>query len=93
MYYIHIYSESSYWFEKSFKSEEVKDLPDKSCQPHHLSFPSRSFGKNALMNRSFQVSLFNRFPWIHYELDQDAAYCFVCCNAVKEGKVRLTQMS
>ena len=44
------------------------------------------------MNRSFQVSWFNRFPWIHYELDQDVVYCFVCCKAVKEGKIRLTGM-
>ena len=55
--------------EMSFKSEAVKAMP---CQPHHLSFPLRSFGKNAPVNRSFQVSWFNRFPWIHYELDQDA---------------------
>ena len=75
----------------SFKSEEV--MPDKPCQPHHLSFPFRSFGKNAPVNRSFQVSWFNRFPWIHYELDQDAVYCFVCCKAVKEGKIRLTGMT
>ena len=76
----------------SFKSEEVKAMPDKPCQPHHLSFPFRSFG-NAPVNRSFQVSWFNRFPWIHYELDQDAVYCLVCCKAVKEGKIRLTGMT
>ena len=77
----------------SFKSEEVKAMPDKPCQPHHLSFPSRSFGKNVPVNRSFQVSWFNRFPWINYELDQDAVYCFVCCKAVKKGKIRLTGMT
>ena len=77
----------------SFKSEEIKAMPDKPCQPHHLSFPFRSFGKNAPVNRSFQVSWFNRFPWIHYELDQDVVYCFVCCKAVKEGKIRLTGMT
>ena len=77
----------------SFKSEEVKAMPDKPCQPHHLSFPFRSFGKNAPVNRSFQVSWFHCFPWIHYELDQDAVYCFVCCKAMKEGKIRLTGMT
>ena len=77
----------------SFTSEEVKKLPDEPCQPHHLAFPSRSFGKNAVVKRSFQISWFNRFPLIHYELEQDAAYCFVCCKAVTEGKVRLTGMS
>ena len=45
------------------------------------------------MNRSFQFSWFNRFPWIHHELDQDAVYCFVCYKVVKEGKIRLTGMT
>ena len=64
----------------------------KQCLANHLSFLFRSF-ENAPVNRSFQVSWFNRFPWIHIELDQDAVYCFVCCKAVKEGKIRLTEMT
>ena len=42
------------------------------------------------MRRSFQATWFNRFRWLHYGVGQDAECCFVCCKAVKEGKVRLS---
>ena len=41
------------------------------------------------MKRSFQTNWFSRFWWLHYDVGQDAAYCFECCKAVKEGKMRL----
>ncbi len=42
------------------------------------------------MNRSFQPSWFNKFSWLHYDVTLDSAYCFTCCKAFKQGKVRLT---
>ena len=74
----------------TFKREDVRDVPDRAFQPTHISFPRREFGKSAPVRRSFQATWFNRFRWLHYDVGQDAAYCFVCCKAVKEGKVRLS---
>ncbi len=74
----------------SFKTEDVHEVADQAYQPTHISFPQREFGKSAPVKRSFQATWFNRFKWLHYDVGQDAAYCFVCCKAVKEGKIRLS---
>ena len=73
-----------------FTREEVHDVPDEAFQPTHISFPRRQFGISAPVNRSFQAAWFNRFKWLHYDVGQDSAYCFVCCKAVKERKVELS---
>ena len=74
----------------TFKQEDVHDVPDKAFQPTHISFPRREFGKSAPVRRSFQATGFNHFKWLHYDIGQVAAYCFVCCKAVKEVKMRLS---
>ena len=73
--------------------EDVRDLPDTPFQPCPYKFPSRSFGKTSPVNRSFQPGWFHRFQWIHYDSGMDAAFCFSCCKAVKQGKVRLSGLS
>ena len=55
-----------------------------------FSFPRREFGKSAPVKRSFQASWFNRWKWLHYDVAQDAAYCFTCCKALEVGKIRLS---
>ena len=77
----------------TFKKEDVYDVTDQPFQPNHIKFPYRQFGKSAPVQRAFQASWFNRFKWLHYDIGQDAAYCFVCCKAVKEGKKRLASKS
>lgn len=68
----------------------VQDLPDKPFQPSHFQFPARSFGVTAPVKRSFQSSWFRRFEWIHYDAVLDAVFCFSCCKAAKQGKVKVT---
>ena len=75
---------------QSSHNADVKGMPDKPYQPYTFPFPSCSFGKTTPVKRSFQPSWFHRFQWIHYDAGQDAAFCFFCCKAVKQGKVRLT---
>lgn len=74
----------------SFTCEDVYGIQNKAFQPTHISFPSREFGRNSPVRRTFQAGWFNRFKWLHYDLGQDAAYCFICCKAVKGRKVRLS---
>lgn len=74
----------------NFTKEDVHAVPNQPYQPTHIQFPRREFGKSAPVKRSFQACWFNRFKWLHYDVGQDAAYCFVCCKAVKEGKMRLS---
>ena len=61
------------------KVQDIYDLPSEPYQPHHLSFPSHKFGKSSPVYHSFQVSWFNRFSWIHYDVPREAAFCFICC--------------
>ena len=74
----------------SFTRDNVHDVPDLAFQPTNISFPRRVFGVTKPVKRSFQASWFNRFKWLHYDVSQDAAFCFICCKAVKERKVRLS---
>ena len=63
----------------SLKVDDILDLPNEPYQPRHLSFPLRKFGKASPVSRAFQVSWFNRFTWIHYDVPRDSAFCFICC--------------
>ena len=74
-----------------FTREDIHDVPDEAFQPTHITFPRRQFGVSAPVNnnRSFQAAWFNHFKRLHYDVWQDAAYCFLCCKAVKERKIDL----
>ena len=67
----------------STRSDAFNDIPEKPYQPHHLSFSSRRFGKASPVLRSFQLVWFNRFKWLHYDVPCNAAFCYVCCSALK----------
>ena len=74
----------------AIKPEDIGDLPLQPFQPKHIAFPSRSFGKSAPVNRSFQATWFNKFGWLYYDATQDVARCFTCCKAVKDGRAVAT---
>ena len=59
-------------------SKPEKFQPDKS-----FSFPKRTFGRTT---RSFRPEWCELFPWLHYSIDQDAAFCHLCMTAQHEGK-------
>ena len=74
----------------SFTGTDVGDIPDSPCQPSHISFPQRSFGKTSVVKRSFQAGWFQRWKWLHYSIAQDAVRCFSCCTAVRNRRVLVT---
>ena len=57
------------------------DLPPEAHQPRSFEFPKRNFGKKVVVNRSFQPSWFEKWPWLHYIENQDAVVCFTCARA------------
>ena len=68
-------------------------LPELSCSPHQPSdftFPKRSFGKPAIVWRSFQPSWFKQWPFLHYDEANDVAYCHTCVTGFKQGKMRVS---
>ncbi|XP_042033615.1 uncharacterized protein LOC121780165 [Salvia splendens] len=47
----------------------------KPCQPRTFSFPQKEVGGS---RRRFMVSWFDKWDWLEYSMDEDAAFCFVC---------------
>ena len=43
-------------------------------QPRNISFASQTFGKQSPVYRTFQVSWFDKWPWLHYDVSQDASF-------------------
>ncbi|XP_042027293.1 zinc finger MYM-type protein 1-like [Salvia splendens] len=46
----------------------------KPCQPRTFSFPQKEVGGS---RRRFMVSWFDKWDWLEYSMDEDAAFCFV----------------
>ena len=74
----------SKYFNRELSTPDIGDQPH---QPLSIKFPHREFGKKNVVKRSFQPQWFNRWTWLHYVEDQDAAFCFVCVKAYKEKKL------
>lgn len=64
--------------EISFRSRDVRCLSSPN-QPGNRSFPKNSTG------RSFQQSWLHLFPWLHYDEEMDAVFCFACLKAIENG--------
>ena len=56
-------------------------IPEKN-QPKYTDLPKTLFGKSS---RSFSSKWHKEFPWLHYNLDKDAAFCSTCMSAEKKG--------
>ena len=74
----------------SKSSSEVKGkIRDQANQPLSFTFPKRRFEKKRPVYRSFQSSWFKKWPWIHYDQDNDKAFCFVCIKASKVANFKV----
>ena len=62
----------------------VSDTP---YYPIDFAFPSWEYGKKNPTKHSFQASWFKQWKWIHYNKENDSAYCFYCVKAYKENKL------
>ena len=56
--------------------------------PASYKFPKKSFGKNRVVERSFQASWFQKWKWLHYDESNDLVFCHICMKANAEGKLR-----
>ena len=67
---------------------DLGSLPAEANQPRTFEFPKRSFGKKAVVNRTFQPSWFEKWPWLHYIENDDAVVCFTCARASLQKKLQ-----
>ena len=56
-------------------------IPEKN-QTKYLDFPKNLFGK---FSRSFSSKWYKEFPWLHDNLDKDAAFCYTSMSAEIKG--------
>ena len=71
----------------TIKPSDIPDLSLQPFQPRNIHFPYCIFGKSAPVNRSFRVTWFSMFNWLHYDSTDDSVRCFTCCKALKDGRV------
>ncbi|GJS69128.1 zinc finger MYM-type protein 1-like protein [Tanacetum coccineum] len=45
------------------------------CRPRSHNFPQTKFGVKSLR---FNPSWFNKYDWLEYSIDKEAAFCLVC---------------
>ena len=61
-------------------------------QPNGIDFPKR-LNKKGTHGRSFQVSWFKDFNWLHYDEQRDAAFCFTCLKAAESKSLSIISLS
>ena len=64
------------------------DVGDSSHQPRNVSFPKVCFGKTKPVYRSFNVTWFDKWPWLHWDVASERAFCHTCVLAYKQKKPR-----
>ena len=72
---------------------DLSCLPAEAHQPRKFAFPKRSFGKKVVVNRSFQPSWFEKWPWLHYIESNDAVLCITCAQASVQKKLQWSSNS
>ncbi len=60
-------------------------LPLKFHPPISYKLPKRKFGASG--ERSFKSYWYQQYQWLHYDVSSDAAFCYLCMKAEKEGKL------
>ena len=63
-------------------------FPEKPHQPGRISFSKRPFGKIQVVYRTFKLTWFEKWKWLHYNESPDAVLCHVCMKAEEEGKLK-----
>ena len=59
------------------------EFPEQFRPGPTCSFPKRKFGKD---ERSFRADWCDKYEWLHYDAEKDAAFCYLCMRADHERK-------
>ena len=49
-------------------------------QPKHSQYPKSKYKETDPSPLAFQLNWYRRYPWLHYSVEKDAAFCFYCCK-------------
>ena len=60
-------------------------IPLQFRPPKSFKFPKRKFGTKG-EERAFRADWCVKYDWLHYDVSQDAAFCYTCMRAEHENK-------
>jgi len=69
--------------QKSIGSQETDGIQPKFHPPKTYVFPKTKIGSR---ERSFHAHWCEDYPWLHYNSEKDAAFCYVCMTSEKKKK-------
>ena len=49
-------------------------------QPKHYHYLKSKYKETDPSLLAFQLDWYRRYPWLHYSVEKDAAFCFYCCK-------------
>ena len=49
-------------------------------QPKHYQYAKSKYKETDPSPLAFQLDCSRRYPWLHYSVEKDAAFCFYCCK-------------
>lgn len=64
------------------------DIGDGPFQPRSQEYPKRAFGISHVVFRSFQATWYDNYPWLHWDVKRERAFCYTCVKAAR-GKLLL----
>ena len=70
----------------------IMDIPPVPNQLKTFKFPQRSFGQKKTVKKSCQSSWFANRTWLHYDEENDLAYCHVCMVTYRDGKLNSSNL-
>jgi len=66
-----------------------EEFPSQPNQPKNIVFLKRTFSGKL---RSFQLSWFTTWCWLHYDSSKDAAFCNTCITGHLQQKMKVTNV-
>ena len=69
----------------SSRSAADRKLPEKFHPGKSFNFRKRTFDKKN-EERSFRAEWCEKYPWLHYNIESDSAFCHLCMTADYESK-------
>ena len=70
---------------RGMAAQSASDFPEQFKPGRTYSFPKRKFGKGK-DERSFRADWCDKYEWLHYNADKDAAFCYLCMKTDHERK-------
>ena len=56
-------------------------------QPKHCQYPKPKYKKIDPSLLAFQLEWYRRYPWLHYSVEKDAAFCFYCAKYLETHNI------